>query len=104
MAFQVGMEMWARWAHKALWHDFQPGWKLHMSHHVPRIGPFESNDVFAIINAGPAIGLCLYGFLTPTLVGGLCFGAGASLSCVVHGKRIPPVSDTGKFCIAELSI
>ena len=72
------MEMWARWAHKALWHDFQPGWKLHMSHHVPRIGPFEANDVFAIINAGPAIGLCLYGFLTPTLIGGLCFGAGRS--------------------------
>lgn len=37
----VGMEMWARWAHKALWHDFQPGWALHKSHHEPRIGPFE---------------------------------------------------------------
>jgi beta-carotene 3-hydroxylase len=37
----VGMEMWARWAHRALWHDFQPGWALHKSHHEPRIGPFE---------------------------------------------------------------
>lgn len=37
----VGMEMWARWAHKVLWHDFQPGWSLHKSHHEPRIGPFE---------------------------------------------------------------
>jgi hypothetical protein len=37
----VGMEMWARWAHKALWHDFAPGWALHKSHHEPRIGPFE---------------------------------------------------------------
>lgn len=37
----VGMEMWARWAHKVLWHDFQPGWGLHKSHHEPRIGPFE---------------------------------------------------------------
>eukprot|EP00878_Enallax_costatus_P019088 GHUV01020127.1.p2 GENE.GHUV01020127.1~~GHUV01020127.1.p2 ORF type:complete len:233 (+),score=38.69 GHUV01020127.1:227-925(+) len=37
----VGMEMWARWAHKVLWHDFQPGWALHKSHHEPRIGPFE---------------------------------------------------------------
>ena len=73
---QVGMEMWARWAHKALWHDFVPGWDLHKSHHMPRLGPFEANDVFAIINAGPAIGLCLYGFLTPSLLGGLCFGAG----------------------------
>jgi hypothetical protein len=37
----VGMEMWARWAHRALWHDFAPGWALHKSHHEPRIGPFE---------------------------------------------------------------
>lgn len=37
----IGMEMWARWAHKVLWHDFQPGWALHKSHHVPRVGPFE---------------------------------------------------------------
>lgn len=37
----AGMEMWARWAHKVLWHDFQPGWALHKSHHAPRVGPFE---------------------------------------------------------------
>lgn len=41
---QFGMEMWARYAHKALWHDFQPGWALHKSHHEPRIGPFEVSD------------------------------------------------------------
>jgi hypothetical protein len=23
------------------WHDFQPGWALHQSHHEPRIGPIE---------------------------------------------------------------
>lgn len=38
---QFGMEMWARWAHKALWHDYEPGWALHKSHHEPRVGPFE---------------------------------------------------------------
>jgi hypothetical protein len=38
---QFGMEMWARYAHKALWHDYEPGWKLHKSHHEPRTGPFE---------------------------------------------------------------
>ena len=70
------MEMWARYAHKALWHDFKPGWALHKSHHEPRFGPFEANDIFAIINAVPAFSLCLYGFLTPTLFGGVCFGAG----------------------------
>ena len=64
------MELWAQFAHKALWHDFEPGWKLHKSHHVPRLGAFEDNDVFAIVNAIPAMGLCLYGFLTPNVGGG----------------------------------
>lgn len=76
----VGMEMWARWAHRALWHDFQPGWALHKSHHEPRIGPFEANDVYAVVNAVPAIALCLYGFLTPTMAGSLAFGAGLGIT------------------------
>jgi hypothetical protein len=53
--------MWARWAHKALWHENEAGWSLHKSHHVPRVGPFEANDIYAIANAVPAMGLCLYG-------------------------------------------
>ena len=53
--------MWARWAHKVLWHDNEAGWALHKSHHVPRVGPFEANDIYAIANAIPAIALCLYG-------------------------------------------
>ena len=77
---QVGMEMWARWAHKVLWHDYLPGWALHKSHHEPRLGPFEANDVYAVANAVPAMGLCLYGFVTPTLMGGVCFGAGLGIT------------------------
>jgi len=76
----VGMEMYARWAHKALWHENEWGWALHRSHHEPRIGPFEANDVFAIMNAVPAMSLCLYGFLRPDVVGGLCFGAGLGIT------------------------
>lgn len=45
------------------------------SHHKPREGPFELNDIFAIINAGPAIGLLAYGFFFPGLVPAVCFGA-----------------------------
>eukprot|EP00798_Chlamydomonas_sp_ICE-L_P003844 gene3844-13906_t len=75
-----GMEMWARYAHKALWHDYAPGWALHKSHHEPRTGPFEANDLFAIINALPAFALCLYGFLTPGVLGGTCFGAGLGIT------------------------
>eukprot|EP01018_Ginkgo_biloba_P026152 Gb_40638 [translate_table: standard] len=69
----VGMEAWARWAHRALWHASL--WFMHESHHRPREGPFELNDVFAITNAVPAIALLAYGFHNKGLVPGLCFGA-----------------------------
>ncbi|KAM1407355.1 hypothetical protein ACFX2F_001954 [Malus domestica] len=74
----VGMEFWARWAHKALWHASL--WHMHESHHRPREGPFELNDVFAIINAVPAIALLNYGFFHKGLVPGLCFGAGLGIT------------------------
>lgn len=48
---------------------------LLQSHHKPREGPFELNDIFAIINAVPAIALLSYGFFHKGLVPGLCFGA-----------------------------
>jgi hypothetical protein len=67
------MEFWARWAHRALWHASL--WHMHESHHRPRDGPFELNDVFAIINAVPAMSLIAYGFFNRGLVPGLCFGA-----------------------------
>ncbi|KAK9050553.1 hypothetical protein SSX86_030477 [Deinandra increscens subsp. villosa] len=74
----VGMEYWARWAHEALWHASL--WHMHESHHKPREGPFELNDVFAIINAVPAIALLNYGFFHKGIVPGLCFGAGSRCS------------------------
>ncbi|KAF5732385.1 beta-carotene hydroxylase [Tripterygium wilfordii] len=74
----VGMEFWARWAHRALWHASL--WDMHESHHKPREGPFELNDVFAIINAVPAIALLSYGFFHKGLVPGLCFGAGLGIT------------------------
>ncbi|CAH2077952.1 unnamed protein product [Thlaspi arvense] len=99
----VGMEFWARWAHKALWHASL--WNMHESHHKPREGPFELNDVFAIINAVPAIALLSYGFFHKGLVPGLCFGAGLGITMfgiaymfvhdgLVH-KRFPvgPIAD-----------
>ncbi|KAG6523753.1 beta-carotene hydroxylase 2, chloroplastic-like [Zingiber officinale] len=74
----VGMELWARWAHRALWHASL--WPMHESHHRPRDGPFELNDVFAIVNAVPAISLLAYGFLNRGLLPGLCFGAGLGIT------------------------
>lgn len=74
----VGMEFWARWAHKALWHASL--WHMHESHHRAREGPFELNDVFAITNAVPAIGLLYYGFFNKGIFPGLCFGAGLGIT------------------------
>ncbi|KAI3421488.1 Fatty acid hydroxylase domain-containing protein [Psidium guajava] len=74
----VGMEFWARWAHRELWHASL--WHMHESHHRPREGPFELNDVFVIINAIPAMALLLYGFLNRGLPPGLCFGAGLGIT------------------------
>eukprot|EP00897_Mesotaenium_endlicherianum_P000580 jgi/Mesen1/10522/ME000083S10031 len=74
----VGMEYWARWAHKALWHASL--WNMHESHHRPREGPFELNDIFAITNAVPAILLLAYGFFNKGFVPGLCFGAGLGIT------------------------
>ncbi|ONL93153.1 beta-carotene 3-hydroxylase, chloroplastic [Zea mays] len=74
----VGMEFWARWAHRALWHASL--WHMHQSHHRPRDGPFELNDVFAIVNAVPAMSLLAYGFFNRGLVPGLCFGAGLGIT------------------------
>lgn len=103
----VGMEFWARWAHKALWHASL--WHMHESHHKPREGPFELNDVFAIINAVPAIALLSYGFFHKGLAPGLCFGAGLGITVfgiaymfvhdgLVH-KRFPvgPIADVPYF-------
>lgn len=73
------MEMWARWAHKALWHENEAGWSLHKSHHVPRVGPFEANDIYAIANAVPAMGLCLYGWVSALLQ-----------SCILSHKDASP--------------
>ena len=89
----VGMEYYARYAHKYLWHESlwtmplktrkewnRPIWLLHESHHLPREGAFEANDIFAIANGVPAFALCAYGFLTPGVFGGLCFGAGLGIT------------------------
>ncbi|KAM2938377.1 hypothetical protein FF1_038173 [Malus domestica] len=74
----VGMEFWARWAHRTLWHASL--WQMHESHHRPRDGPFELNDVFAITNAVPAIALLSYGLFNKCLFPGLCFGAGLGIT------------------------
>ena len=53
LATVVAMEAFAYAAHRWVMHGF--GWFLHESHHRPRTGPFELNDLYAVIFAGPSI-------------------------------------------------
>jgi len=53
------MESVAYVAHRWIMHG--PGWFLHASHHAPREGKWELNDLYAVIFAIPSIVLLLGG-------------------------------------------
>ncbi|HET8611585.1 MAG TPA: sterol desaturase family protein [Sphingomonas sp.] len=55
----AAMEGVAYAAHRWVMHG--PGWFLHASHHRPRRGPFEANDLYAALFAIPSILLLLGG-------------------------------------------
>jgi beta-carotene 3-hydroxylase len=59
VATVAAMEIVAYAAHRWVMHG--PGWFLHESHHRDRHGPFELNDVYALIFAIPSIVLLLGG-------------------------------------------
>ncbi len=59
LATIVAMEGFAYVAHRWLMHG--PGWFLHESHHRPRTGNWELNDLYAVIFAIPSILLILGG-------------------------------------------
>lgn len=58
VATVAGMEVFANAMHRWVMHG--PGWLLHASHHRPRTGRFEWNDLYAVIFAVPSIVL-IYG-------------------------------------------
>jgi beta-carotene 3-hydroxylase len=55
----AAMEGVAYAAHRWLMHG--PGWFLHKSHHSPRTGNWELNDLYAVIFAVPSIALIMAG-------------------------------------------
>lgn len=54
-----GMEVFAWAMHRWVMHGWLWGW--HRSHHEPREGLFELNDLFAVVFAAPAIALIAVG-------------------------------------------
>jgi beta-carotene 3-hydroxylase len=59
----VGMEFVSYVAHRFIYHG--PGWFLHKSHHTPRQGRFEWNDVFPLIFASISIFLMMTALADP---------------------------------------
>lgn len=53
MGAVLAMEAVAYAAHRWIMHG--PGWFLHASHHRPRTGMFEANDLYAVIFAIPSV-------------------------------------------------
>jgi beta-carotene 3-hydroxylase len=94
----VGMEAVAWAAHRWLMHG--PLWFLHRSHHRPRRGAFEANDLFGLFFSALSIlalgiGVRGHAFLLGLGLGMTLFGAGYLLvhDGMVHGrfgKKPPP--------------
>ena len=60
LSMAIFMEFWAMFLHGVLWHG--PWWITHKSHHRPRQGYLEFNDIFSVFHALLAMFLIIYGF------------------------------------------
>ena len=75
----VAMELWAALLHGRVWHSWL--WALHRSHHVPRDGTFEANDLLSSIHAPIAILAILWGCAgAPSLLREVVFGVGTGMT------------------------
>lgn len=59
LAFFIFMELVAGFTHRYIMHGFL--WRWHKSHHEPRKGIFELNDLFGFIFAIPSVWLIVLG-------------------------------------------
>ena len=74
VATLIGMEGFAYVMHRWVMHG--PGWFLHASHHRPRTGNWELNDLYAVIFAIPSFVLLLGGVQLGWWPGYAWIGAG----------------------------
>src|SRR3712207_2387153 len=61
----VVMELTAAAVHRHVMHG--AGWAWHRSHHEPRSGPFERDDLYAVIFGGVSLLLFVLGGRVPLL-------------------------------------
>lgn len=81
LSFAV-MEFVSYAAHRFIYHGI--GWRLHKSHHQPRAGIFEWNDIFPMIFAAITISVLLYGFAEPSRSEIVAAGLGVTLYGAVY--------------------
>ena len=102
LAAFVFMEGFAWFTHKYVMHGFL--WVWHRSHHRPREGVFERNDLFAVVFATPAILSIYLGVhgvppLLPVGLGITAYGAFYSMfhDGLVHRRYPVPLSAKSRF-------
>ncbi len=80
----AGMEAFAWATHRYVMHGW--GWGWHASHHAPREGMFERNDLYAVVFAVPAIALFWIGVnrWSPALPMGLGVTAYGLIYLIFH--------------------
>lgn len=76
----VGMELFSWAFHKYLMHGIL--WSIHKTHHEPRKGFFELNDIFSVLFASVGIGLIFAG--ANTLNASFWIGVGISCYGIVY--------------------
>ncbi len=96
------MEGFALFTHKYVMHGFM--WVWHRSHHEPRTGVFELNDLFAAVFALPAIVAIYFGVhgvppLLPVGLGITAYGAMYAIfhDGLVHKRFKVPISGRSRF-------
>ena len=85
----AGMEGVAWWTHRYLMHGSL--WMLHRSHHEPRTGVFELNDLFAVFFSLPSMVLIYIGtwIWGPALYLGLGMTAYGAIYALFHDGLVP---------------
>ena len=78
----VVMEFVAYLAHRYVYHKLL--WVFHKSHHSPRTGPFEANDVFPVFFATVAVAIMLAALTEPVSADLLAVSIGVSMYGMVY--------------------
>ena len=93
----IAMEFVSYLAHRFVYHKLL--WVFHKSHHTPRTGPFERNDVFPLFFASVSIAVIWYAIGDPLRGDLLALAVGVTLYGMVYffvhdiyvHRRIPGV-------------